>query len=545
MITNISQKTSGEPSIESLATGLGTLGRYGDNYMVHAAEGETVVPREVLEANPGLKEDLFRQMQMAGIENPNRYVVGNEFNSINPVTGQPEFFFKRVWRAVKKIGKKVLPIVAPIVGNMILPGIGGLIASGLVTKMQGGSWADALKSAAIAYAGQSVLGGLKGMETFGGKGGFGQGFMDAASAPWQAGSNLFSSGADNPLAQGIFGESLGFSQPSYSWEKSGLFPKYNPNAATPAAATLTTTSQPATDPAATTTTSQPATDPAATTTTSQPMTTEVNWDVDVDSPYYNPETGSFPADAGGNLIEYSGVTAPGTQVPSTEGVIKATSGNATDYASGQRVEFADGKIRQAVSTIGKDGVNVGNQWKDVGSWNTATARGLEAIGVGQDTAFNIAPYVKTAALAGGAAAAAYALSPEEEERVKSLSELEMEAYDKWSAMPDKNTPEAIDLYYRWMGRPTMTKGQVAESIGVDVGRMVGPGFEDWRYLTQAAGGGEVMGPGTGTSDSIPARLSDGEFVMTARAVRNAGGGDRSLGAARMYDMMNRFEQGAA
>jgi hypothetical protein len=54
-----------------------------------------------------------------------------------------------------------------------------------------------------------------------------------------------------------------------------------------------------------------------------------------------------------------------------------------------------------------------------------------------------------------------------------------------------------------------------------------------------------MGPGTGTSDSIPARLSDGEFVMTARAVENAGGGNRSLGAARMYDMMNRFERGAA
>ena len=60
-----------------------------------------------------------------------------------------------------------------------------------------------------------------------------------------------------------------------------------------------------------------------------------------------------------------------------------------------------------------------------------------------------------------------------------------------------------------------------------------------------AGGGEVEGPGTGTSDSIPANLSDGEFVMTAEAVRNAGGGNRNLGAARMYDLMNRFERGMA
>ena len=58
----------------------------------------------------------------------------------------------------------------------------------------------------------------------------------------------------------------------------------------------------------------------------------------------------------------------------------------------------------------------------------------------------------------------------------------------------------------------------------------------------AAGGGEVNGPGTGTSDSVPARLSDGEFVLTAKAVRGAGGGDRDIGAARMYEMMSELER---
>jgi len=53
--------------------------------------------------------------------------------------------------------------------------------------------------------------------------------------------------------------------------------------------------------------------------------------------------------------------------------------------------------------------------------------------------------------------------------------------------------------------------------------------------------GEVSGPGTGTSDSVPARLSDGEFVLTAKAVRGAGGGDRDIGAARLYDMMAELE----
>jgi hypothetical protein len=53
--------------------------------------------------------------------------------------------------------------------------------------------------------------------------------------------------------------------------------------------------------------------------------------------------------------------------------------------------------------------------------------------------------------------------------------------------------------------------------------------------------GEVDGPGTGTSDSVPARLSDGEFVLTAKAVRGAGSGDRDVGAARLYEMMAELE----
>ena len=57
--------------------------------------------------------------------------------------------------------------------------------------------------------------------------------------------------------------------------------------------------------------------------------------------------------------------------------------------------------------------------------------------------------------------------------------------------------------------------------------------------------GEIVGPGTGTSDNIPAMLSDGEFVMTAKAVRNAGGGSRKEGAKNMYKMMKSLENGGS
>lgn len=66
----------------------------------------------------------------------------------------------------------------------------------------------------------------------------------------------------------------------------------------------------------------------------------------------------------------------------------------------------------------------------------------------------------------------------------------------------------------------------------------------------AAGGyprrtGPISGPGTGTSDSIPAMLSDGEFVMTAKAVRGAGKGNRLAGAKKMYALMHQLERNAA
>jgi hypothetical protein len=57
----------------------------------------------------------------------------------------------------------------------------------------------------------------------------------------------------------------------------------------------------------------------------------------------------------------------------------------------------------------------------------------------------------------------------------------------------------------------------------------------------------INGPGTGTSDSIPGWLSDGEFVFTEKAVRGAdptGQGRRQAGANNMYNIMRNFEMSA-
>ena len=52
-----------------------------------------------------------------------------------------------------------------------------------------------------------------------------------------------------------------------------------------------------------------------------------------------------------------------------------------------------------------------------------------------------------------------------------------------------------------------------------------------------SGSGPVEGPGTEVSDSIPARLSDGEFVFTAKAVEE-------IGADRLMSMMKEAEAAA-
>ena len=57
--------------------------------------------------------------------------------------------------------------------------------------------------------------------------------------------------------------------------------------------------------------------------------------------------------------------------------------------------------------------------------------------------------------------------------------------------------------------------------------------------------GGISGPGTPTSDDIPAMLSDGEFVMTEAAVRGMGAGNRQRGIQNMYQVMDNLESRVA
>ena len=174
--------TQGLGVFQEQVSKIADLGRYEDTYIAHVAEGETVVPMDVLDSNPRLKALLFNQMLSMGID-PERYIVGNELNSINPVTGQPEFFLKKIFKSAKKALKKVAPYAGTIAGIMGLgPGYSALIGAGVPllagqgagTALAGGlggygaGRAFGTSTFASKLPGQEMLGKIPGFNTTGG-----------------------------------------------------------------------------------------------------------------------------------------------------------------------------------------------------------------------------------------------------------------------------------------------------------------------------------------------------------------------------------------
>jgi len=361
---------------KSFVSKIGGLGRYEDTYIVHAAEGETVVPMEVLDQNPLLKKRLFKTMMDMGIE-PGRYIVGNELNSKNPVTGQPEFFLKKIVKQIRKAlpgdSEKYLgTIVGLATGNPYLGAIAGGVGSGMSGAIGGGL--AGYQSPGI----KGLGGGSEGIRGFlGGDELFGRNKVDAMGL-----GQILSSPGKFFLGEG---------------EQSGLIGK------------------------------------------------------------------------GGKFFGGSGTTGEG------------------------------GNFESQIQSIVGDPKNIGKDGKltsdALGAITKLAGEGSKKTGLG------VMDYLKMIGL--GGLALQYFEGDQEDQGEK---------YEY--AMTGESYPGVI--------------------------------YQNPRYAAQGGvmdlqDGGESVGPGTGTSDSIPAMLSDGEFVMTAKAVRGAGGGDRREGARKMYEAMDKLE----
>ena len=109
------------------------------------------------------------------------------------------------------------------------------------------------------------------------------------------------------------------------------------------------------------------------------------------------------------------------------------------------------------------------------------------------------------------------------------------------ANPDRDDKALRELVLQQIvNAPTNYQGYEDMQVQSDlVPKVAQGGIMDLRQT-----GGLTLGPGTETSDDIPAMLSDGEFVMTGKAVRGFGNGSRQAGAKKLYSMMHQAEKNA-
>ena len=158
----------------ALAEKMAKYGRNEDNMLAHVAEGELVIPAQFLE-DEVIKQRIYDILTEAGVDDPESYVVGADANDLNPTTGLPEFFLKKLFKgivkgikkvvkAVIKVVKKVAPIILPIAlaFTPLGPIYGAALGSGIGTLINGGSIKDALKSALISGAVGGVTAGFTG-----------------------------------------------------------------------------------------------------------------------------------------------------------------------------------------------------------------------------------------------------------------------------------------------------------------------------------------------------------------------------------------------
>jgi hypothetical protein len=108
--------------------------------------------------------------------------------------------------------------------------------------------------------------------------------------------------------------------------------------------------------------------------------------------------------------------------------------------------------------------------------------------------------------------------------------------------PNKKAIAAIGAGYGGLGAGAMmndTSIQAANGgiMNYNMGGSVLPNGVEMDYR----GGGFIPMGSKERADDVPARVSKNEFVMTADAVRAAGGGSVNKGAKKMYELMNNLE----
>ena len=112
----------------------------------------------------------------------------------------------------------------------------------------------------------------------------------------------------------------------------------------------------------------------------------------------------------------------------------------------------------------------------------------------------------------------------------------IEPYGKDDFRDPNGYERFIDIFTEFKNRNDQ-KNKELNSEGMKEGGLMNLGGREMDMRT----GGFIPIGKKERADDVPARLSKNEFVMTADAVRAAGGGSVNKGAKKMYNLMNNLE----
>jgi hypothetical protein len=511
----------GVASLRPMAQAMADAGRNGDTMVAHISP---------------IEAQILRRIGGSG--------------TTNPTTGMPEFFLKKLF---KKIGKTIKKFANTTIGKIVIGTALFMVAGPAATALFGSTAAPALIAATqgfVAGAGSSLIAGgnfkdsLKagaiGAVTAGAVSGVTQGAsaFKSTAAPTGAPVDISRATVDNTAAlpdlSATAAETVATGAQSFPTTPTGL-------------EGITRSPIPADLP------SNIGISPEGFSFTPPPVDTSALQRAAAPGIKFTPQGPTYTPRVVDTSAISQGVASlpptPAQQLGSAVGVDSARLGTAASGAGSQAAATgsqtaAPGFFESIKETFAPGDATLGER---VGSLKDAFLPGkgpslqeimdanpnytlAQAQAVQKDLAVNLGrQYLPLAAAGMGIAGLSGAFSPEQPQLPP--------GYEDFMNAPGQRLLEQYPERYGLSFGGVNTMSQTAP-------------YQMYRPYGAATGGstsdfprknGHINGPGTGTSDDIPAMLSDGEFVFTAKAVRNMGNGSRRKGAKKMYALMKKLE----
>jgi hypothetical protein len=494
----------GVASLRPMAQAMADAGRNGDTMVAHISP---------------IEAQILRRIGGSG--------------TTNPTTGMPEFFLKKLY---KKIGKTIKKFANTTIGKIVIGTALFMVAGPAAAGMLFGSTAApaliAATSGFVAGAGSSLIAGGNFKDSLK-AGAIGAVAAGAVSGVTQ-GASAFKSTTPTPApvreSIAAVDRTADLALPDVSTAAAETVAAGTPMPMDPFAASPTGMSvapQPVVPPIPAAPPIRPG-DPFAA--SGAPVARAPTSLAAPRAPVQSgvaslPQNAGVTADMYTNAVSGSPAVATGSQT-AAPGFFESIKGAVTPndgvgFKQGLKDAFLPGKGKSFTEILQENGINPINA-TEAQLANAKAMAAESAVGLGRQ-------YLPLAAAGMGIAGLTGAFSPEQPQLPP--------GYEDFMNAPGQRLLEQYPERYGLSFGGVNTMSQTAP-------------YQMYRPYGAATGGstsdfprknGHINGPGTGTSDDIPAMLSDGEFVFTAKAVRNLGNGSRRKGAKKMYALMKKLE----